>query len=98
MFLAQSFTVQDDGVHADSLEISAVTDVVAAGDIPPYPRFLPLMRRKLEFPAKLYAVGFGSGASLAGAGADQLALELGVLRRTAIRRLCGVRDYAKPLR
>ena len=33
-----------------------------------------------------------------GALPDQITFEFGILRRTAIRALCGVRDYAKPQR
>jgi hypothetical protein len=43
------------------------------------------------FPLRYYPPG---GRPLS----NQVPFELGVLRRTAIRRLCGVRDYAKPQR
>jgi hypothetical protein len=47
-------------------------------------------------PAKTFAILPGMGKPRANALTQNLALELGVFQFFAIRRLCGVRDYAKP--
>jgi len=64
----------------------------AAGSIPQQRGAIDIERFTSDAPA------FEAGAAHAGAHPfdNQVAFQFGVLRRTAIRRLCGARDYAKP--
>ena len=59
---------------------------------------LSRVESRSQRPTQPFVVQPGLGQAGPSSFPQNLPFKLGVLRRTAIRRLCGVRDYAKPAR